>query len=109
MTGCAFGVLPGLGVRGFQPLSTGLRGRSRELRFAVRRPPTGEVSPCCHRPSGSDVACSVHVGVAPSSGAGLTLEDRLALAVSGRDVPTRGAALRRVPSRNLLDPTGSLV
>ncbi len=35
------------------------------MRFTVRRPPNGEVSPCCHRPSGGDVACSVDVGVAP--------------------------------------------
>jgi hypothetical protein len=79
------------------------------LRFTVRRLPTGEVSPCCHRPSGGDVACSVHVGVAPTGSAGLTLEDRLALAVSGRDVPTRGASLRRVRSRDLLNPAQSLV
>src|SRR5258708_26476157 len=109
MTGCAFGVLPGLGVRGFQPLSTGLRGRSRELRFTVRRPPSGEVSPCCHRPSGGDVACTVDVGVAPSSSAGFALEDRLALAVSGCDMLARGASLRRVRSRDLLDPAQSLV
>ena len=34
------------------------------MRFTVRRPASAEVSPCCHRPSGGDVACSVHVGVA---------------------------------------------
>ena len=79
------------------------------MRFTVRRPPIGEVSPCCHRPSGGDVACSVHVGVAPPGSAGLALEDRLALAVPGRHVPTRGATLRRVRSRDLLDPAGSLV
>ena len=79
------------------------------MRFTVRRPPIGEVSPCCRRPSGGDVACSVDVGVAPSGAAGLALEDRLALAVSGCDVPARGASLRRVRSRDLLDPTRSLV
>ncbi len=79
------------------------------MRFTVRRPPSGEVSPCCHRPSGGDVACSVHVGVAPSSSAGLALEDRLALAVSGCDVPARGALLRRVRGRDLLDPARCLV
>jgi hypothetical protein len=79
------------------------------LRFTVRRPPTGEVSPCCHRPSGGDVACSVDVGVAPASRAGLALEDRLALAVSGSDVPARRASLRRVSSRHLLDPAQRLV
>ena len=36
------------------------------MRFTVRRPPIGEVSPCGHRPSGGDVACSIGVGVAPS-------------------------------------------
>ena len=79
------------------------------MRFTVRRPPSGEVSPCCHRPSGGDVACSVDVGVAPPGGAGFALEDRLALAVSGCDVPARGASLRRVRSRDLLDPAQSLV
>jgi hypothetical protein len=79
------------------------------LRFTVRRPPSGEVSPCCHRPSGGDVACSVDVGVAPPGGAGLALEDRLALAVPRCDMPARGATLRRVRGRNLLDPAQSLV
>jgi len=79
------------------------------LRFTVRRPPTGEVSPCSHRPSGGDVACSVDVGVAPASRASFALEHRLALAVSGRDVPTHRTSLRRVRGRNLLDPTMGLV
>jgi hypothetical protein len=79
------------------------------LRFTVRRPPTGEVSPCGHRPSGGDVACSVDVGVAPSGIAGFALENRLALAVSGRDVPTSGASLRRERGRDLLDPAESFV
>jgi hypothetical protein len=79
------------------------------LRFTVRRPPTGEVSPRCHRLSGGDVACSVDVGVAPPGAAGFALEDRLALAVSGCDVPACGASLRRVRSRNLFDPAEGLV
>ena len=79
------------------------------MRFTVRRPPSGEVSPCGHRPSGGDVACSVDVGVAPSGSAGFALEDRLTLAVSGCDVPACGATLRRVRGRDLLDPAKSLV
>jgi hypothetical protein len=79
------------------------------LRFTVRRPASAEVSPCCHRPSGGDVACSVHVGVAGPRAARLALENRLALAVFGRDMPTCRAFLRRVRGRDLLDPTGSLV
>ena len=79
------------------------------MRFTVRRPPIGEVSPCCHRPSGGDIACSVDVGVAPTGTAGFALENRLALAVSGCDVPARGASLRRVRSQDLFDPAGSLV
>ena len=86
-----------------------LCGRRAELRFTVRRPASAEVSPCCHRPSGGDVACSVHVGVARPCVAGFALENRLALAVSGCDVPARRASLRRVCSRDLLDPTVSLV
>ena len=79
------------------------------MRFTVRRPPTGEVSPCCHRPPGGDVACSVDVGVAPASSAGFAFENRLALAVSGCDVPAGGATLRRIRGRDLIDPTRSLV
>ena len=79
------------------------------MRFTVRRPPIGEVSPCGHRPSGGDVACSVDVGVAPTGRAGFALEDRLALAVPGGDVPARGASLRRIGGRDLLDPTVGLV
>ena len=79
------------------------------MRFTVRRPPIGEVSPCGHRPSGGDVTCSVDVGVAPSSGAGLALENRLALAVPGSDVPTHRASLRRIRGGDLLNPTVSFV
>nr|CRL67744.1 hypothetical protein CPGR_00571 [Mycolicibacterium malmesburyense] len=79
------------------------------MRFTVRRPADTEVSPCCHRPSGGDVACSVHVGIARLGGAGLALEDRLALAVSRCGVPTTRASLRRVRGRDLLDPTTSFL
>jgi hypothetical protein len=79
------------------------------LRFTVRRPASAQVSPCCRRPSGGDVACSVHVGVAWTSGAGLALENRLALTVPERDMPARRASLRRVRGRDLFDPTQSLV
>src|SRR5271165_7694566 len=86
-----------------------LCGRRARLRFTVRRPASAEVSPCCHRPSGGDVACSVHVGVARTRVTDLALENRLALAVLGCDVPACGASLRRVRGRDLLDPTVSLV
>ncbi len=79
------------------------------MRFTVRRPADAEVSPCCHRPSGGDVACGVNVGVTRSRGAGLALEHRLALAVSGSDIPAHRATLRRVRGRDLLDPTKSFV
>ena len=75
------------------------------MRFTVRRPANAEVSPCCHRPSGGDVACCVDVGVARSGGAGLALEHRLALTVSGSDMPAHRATLRRVGGRDLLDPS----
>jgi len=77
------------------------------VRFTVRRPANAEVFPRGHRPAGGDVACSVDVGVAPSSGADFALENRLALTVPRSDVPARGASLRRV--RNLFDPTMSFV
>ncbi len=70
------------------------------MRFTVHRPPTGEVSLCWHRPSGGDVAGRVHVGVAPPGFAGDAREDRLALAVFGRDMPTGTASLRREGGRD---------
>ena len=79
------------------------------MRFTVRRLASAEVSSCCHRPSGGDVACSVHVGVARRRAAGFALENRLALAVFGSDVPARGASLRRVRGRHVLDATESVV
>ena len=54
-------------------------------------------------------ACSVTSALHRSGLAGFALENRLALAVSGCDVPARGASLRRVRSRDLLDPTESFV
>ena len=79
------------------------------MRFTVRRPPIGEVSPCCHRPPGGDIARSVDVGVAPASGAGFAFENRLALAVPRSDMPAHRALLRRERGRDLLDPTVSFV
>lgn len=79
------------------------------MRFTVRRPPNGEVSPCGHRPSGGDVACCVHIGVTTWRCAGDALEDRLALAVVGSDVPTHRASLRRVRGRDLFDTAGGLI
>jgi hypothetical protein len=79
------------------------------LRFTVRGPAGAEVSPCCHRPSGGDVACCVDVGIARSRVAGFALENRLALAVSRCDVPAYRASLRRVRGRDLFDPAMSLL
>jgi hypothetical protein len=70
------------------------------LRFTVHRPPCGEVSLCWYRPSGGDVAGSVHVGVERPGFAGDAREDRLALAVFGCDMPAGGASLRGVRGRN---------
>ena len=79
------------------------------MRFTVRRPASAEVSPCCHRPSGGDVACCVDVGVARPCAAGDALEDRLALAVFRRDVPALRASLRRVRCGNELEAPLGLV
>jgi hypothetical protein len=79
------------------------------LRFTVHRPPCGEVSLCCYRPSGGDVAGSVHVGVARPGFAGDAREDRLALAAFGCDVPTNGASLRRVRGRDPFEAARSLM
>jgi hypothetical protein len=79
------------------------------LRFTVHRPLCGEVSLCWYRPPGGDVACCVHVGIARPCFAGDAREDRLVLAVFGRDVPAGGASLRRVRGRDPLEPSRSLV
>ena len=79
------------------------------MRFTVRRPASAEVSPCCHRPSGGDVACGVHVCVARPRAAGDALENRLALAVFRRDMPAVGASLRRVRCRDKFQPSRSFV
>jgi hypothetical protein len=65
-----------------------LGSRGTELRFTVRGPASAEVSPCCHRPFGGDVACGVHVSIARPRAAGDALENRLTLAVFRRDMPT---------------------
>jgi hypothetical protein len=97
----------------FEPVDSNpvsrLGRRRTELRFTVRRPASAEVSPCCHRPSGGDVACSVHVGVARARVAGDALENRLALAVFRRDMPALGASLRRIRCRDELNPPRGLV
>jgi hypothetical protein len=79
------------------------------LRFTVRRPAGAEVSPCCHRASGGDVACGVQVGVARACTAGDAVENRLALAVFWCDVPAVGASLRRVRCWNEFEWTRGLV
>jgi hypothetical protein len=89
--------------------SSRLGSRRTELRFTVRRPAGAEVSPCCHRPSGGDVVCGVHVGVARPRAAGDALENRLALTVFRRDMPTVRASLRRVRCWDEFDPPRGLV
>ena len=79
------------------------------MRFTVHRPASAEVSPCCHRPSGGDVACGVDVSIARPHAAGDALENRLALAVFRRHVPAVGASLRRVGCRDELEPSQGLV
>jgi hypothetical protein len=79
------------------------------LRFTVHGPPCGEVSLCWHRPSGGDVTCCVHVGVARRGFAGDARENRLALAVFGRDMPAGRASLRRERGRDPLKSARSLV
>lgn len=79
------------------------------MRFTVRRPASAEVSPCCHRPSGGDVACSVDVGIARARAAGDALENRLALAVFRCDVPAVGASLRRIRCWDEFQPPLDLV
>ncbi len=79
------------------------------MRFTVRGPASAEVSPCCHRPSGGDVACGVDVRIARARTADDALENRLALAVCWRHVPAVGASLRRVSCWNEFKPPQSLM
>ncbi len=74
------------------------------MRFTVHRPASAEVSLCCHRPSGGDVARGVHVSVARARTAGDTLENCLALAVFRRDMPALRASLRRIRCVNEFEP-----
>src|SRR5246127_3902195 len=96
------------GLSRWIPTPSRLGSRRTELRFTVRRPASAEVSPCCHRPSGGDVACGVHVGVARPRPAGHALENRLALTVFRRDVPAVRASLRRVRRWNEFKPPKGL-
>jgi hypothetical protein len=79
------------------------------LRFTVHGPASAEVFPCCHRPSGGDVACGVDVGVARPRTAGDALENRLALTVFRRDMPAVGASLRRVGRWDEFEPPKGFV
>lgn len=79
------------------------------MRFTVRRPASAEVSPCCHRPSGGNVACGVHISIARAHTTGAALENRLALAVFPRDMPTGRASLGCVRRWNEFEPVQGLV
>ncbi len=83
------------------------------MRFTVRRPANAEVSPCCHLAAGraakGRVACGVHVGIARPRTTSDTLENRLALTVFRRDMPTVRAPLRRERCRDEFDSPRSLV
>ena len=79
------------------------------MRFTVHRPASAEVSPCCHRPSGGDIACGVHVSITRTRATGDALENRLALAVFRRDMPAAGASLRRIRCWNQFQPARSFV
>src|SRR5246127_5253820 len=97
------------GLSRWIPTPSRLGSRRTELRFTVRRPASAEVSPCCHRPSGGDVACGVHISVARPRTTGDALEHRLALAVFRRDVPAVGASLRRIRRWNEFEAPVGLV
>ena len=97
------------GLSRWIPTRSRLCCRRTELRFTVRRPANAEVSPCCHRPSGGDVACGVHVSIARAHTAGAALENRLALAVFRRDMPTGRASLGRVGRWNEFEPAQGLM
>ncbi len=78
------------------------------MRFTLRRDPWRRLSACVDGPSGRNVDRRVDVRVRPMP-AGDASEDRLALAVLRRAMPTDAAGLRRVRGVDLLDPPGCLV
>jgi hypothetical protein len=79
------------------------------LRFTVRRPASAEVSPCCHRPSGGDIACGVHVSITRARTATHALENRLALVVFRSDASAGRASLRRVRNWDEFEPPHGFV
>jgi hypothetical protein len=97
------------GLSRWIPTPSHLGSRRTGLRFTVHGPASAEVSPCCHRPSGGNVACGVHVSVARPRPTGHALENRLALTVFRRDMPAVGASLRRVRCRDEFKPPAGLV
>ena len=105
---CCNDVLPGLNSGDSNPNPIDLCGRSRELRFTVRRPPSGEVSRAVTaRPAA--MLRAAFTSVLHRRPCRLGTRRRLALAVSGCDVPARGTTLRRIRGRDQLDPGESLV
>ena len=102
---CRVDVLPRL-APGIPTPPNYVCGRRAELRFTVRRPASAEVSPCCHRPPGGDVACNDHVGIAPPCGTGFALDHRLALAVFERYVPPVSRHPRNLTATTDKSPKG---
>lgn len=78
------------------------------MRFAVRPSRQSGASPRRHRMPCGDIPGRVHISVERDS-AGEAGEDRLALAVARRDMPTLAAPLRGVRGGDFLDSAGSLV
>ena len=77
------------------------------MRFAVRPSRQPGASPRSHRMPCGDVPGRVHISV-ERGGAGEAGEDRLALAVARRDIPTPAASLRGVRGGDFLDSARSL-
>jgi len=77
------------------------------VRFAVRPSRQPGASPRSHSMPCGDVPGRVHISV-ERGGAGEAGEDRLALAVARRDIPTSAASLRGVRGGDFLDSARSL-
>ena len=77
------------------------------MRFAVRPLRQSGASPRRHRMPCGDIPGRVHISVERDS-AGEAGEDRLALAVARRDIPTSAASLRGVRGGDFLDSARSL-
>ena len=79
------------------------------MRFTVHRPAAPRSPRAVTARPAAMLRAALRSALHRTCSAGFALEHRLALAVSGSDVPAHRATLRRVRGRDLLDPTTGFV